>query len=80
MPGKFRLAKGRNRISSKEYRKVVGASVFGTFIEWYDFLIYGTGAALVFNKLFFPPTSLWSGRSPRLRPMGWDSSVGRWAL
>jgi MFS transporter, MHS family, shikimate and dehydroshikimate transport protein len=38
----------------KEYRKVVAASVFGTIIEWYDFLIYGTAAALVFNKLFFP--------------------------
>jgi MHS family shikimate/dehydroshikimate transporter-like MFS transporter len=40
--------------SSGEYRKVVVASVFGTIIEWYDFLIYGTAAALVFNKLFFP--------------------------
>ena len=40
--------------TSREYRKVVAASVFGTIIEWYDFLIYGTAAALVFNKLFFP--------------------------
>nr|AWL99670.1 MFS transporter [Bradyrhizobium amphicarpaeae] len=34
--------------------KVAWASVLGTAIEWYDFLIYGTAAALVFNKLFFP--------------------------
>lgn len=35
-------------------RSVVMASSIGTIIEWYDFLIYGMAAALVFNKLFFP--------------------------
>ncbi len=35
-------------------RRVVIASFIGTTIEWYDFFLYGTAAALVFNKLFFP--------------------------
>ena len=35
-------------------RKVVVASFIGTTIEWYDYFIYGTAAALVFPALFFP--------------------------
>ena len=35
-------------------RKVVVASFIGTTIEWYDFFIYTTAAALVFPELFFP--------------------------
>lgn len=35
-------------------RPVILASFIGTAIEWYDFFLYGTAAALVFNKLFFP--------------------------
>ena len=34
--------------------KVALASMIGTSIEWYDYFLYGTAAALVFNKLFFP--------------------------
>jgi len=34
--------------------RVVAASFIGTTIEWYDFFLYGTAAALVFNRLFFP--------------------------
>ena len=35
-------------------RRVIVASLMGTSLEWYNFFIYGTAAALVFNKLFFP--------------------------
>ncbi len=35
-------------------RSTAIASLIGTFIEWYDFFIYGIAAALVFNALFFP--------------------------
>ncbi|MFI7615004.1 MFS transporter [Nonomuraea terrae] len=35
-------------------RRVVSASTIGTALEWYDFMLYGTAAALVFNKVFFP--------------------------
>ena len=37
-----------------EIKRIVASSVVGTAVEWYDFLIYGTASALVFNKLFFP--------------------------
>src|SRR5688572_14379684 len=39
---------------SNSLRKVIAASFVGTTIEWYDFFLYGTAAALVFNELFFP--------------------------
>ena len=35
-------------------RQVIVASLIGTTIEWYDFFLYGTAAALVFGKVFFP--------------------------
>jgi metabolite-proton symporter len=40
--------------SARPLRKVVWASLVGTTIEWYDFFLYGTAAALVFNRQFFP--------------------------
>jgi len=40
--------------NTTEIKRVVVSSVIGTAVEWYDFLVYGTATALVFNKLFFP--------------------------
>ena len=42
-------------------RRAVVASTVGTTIEWYDFFLYGTAAALVFPKLFFPGSSPFAG-------------------
>jgi metabolite-proton symporter len=36
------------------FGRVVGASIIGTTVEWYDFFLYGSAAALVFGPLFFP--------------------------
>ncbi|KVD87294.1 MFS transporter [Burkholderia sp. ABCPW 14] len=41
--------------TNPSFRKIVVASVTGNAMEWYDFFVYGTAAALVFGKLFFPP-------------------------
>jgi metabolite-proton symporter len=41
--------------SEKSMRRVALTSLGGTSIEWYDFFIYGTAAALIFPTLFFPP-------------------------
>src|SRR5216117_2437681 len=43
-------------------RLVALASLIGTTIEWYDFYLYGTAAALVLNKLFFPNFDAFNGR------------------
>lgn len=42
-------------------RKAAFASAVGNTIELYDFLIYGTAAAVVFNHLFFPAGDPWVG-------------------
>ncbi len=52
---------GEDRGQISAIRKVAGASLIGTTIEWYDFFIYGTAAALVFPALFFPEFSETAG-------------------
>jgi metabolite-proton symporter len=42
-------------------RRATLASVVGTTIEWYDFFLYGTAAALVFPQLFFPGQNAFAG-------------------
>jgi metabolite-proton symporter len=50
------LASGRQETSGEasQHRKVAAASLIGSAVEWYDYFIYGTYAALIFPKLFFP--------------------------
>jgi metabolite-proton symporter len=45
---------GEDRGQTSSIRPVIVSSFIGTTIEWYDFFLYGTAAALVFNQLFFP--------------------------
>ena len=47
--------------SPSALRRVIVGSLIGTTIEWYDFFLYGTAAALVFNKLFFPKSDPLTG-------------------
>ena len=47
--------------SLRSTRKVAFASLVGTTIEWYDFFIFGTAAALVFNEVFFPSVDPFTG-------------------
>src|ERR1700730_11151405 len=42
--------------------EAVVASTIGTTIEWYDFFLYGTAAALVFPALFFPEADPFTGQ------------------
>src|SRR6201994_5167048 len=54
-------AAGDEQARNKQVRLAAVASVVGTSIEWYDFFLYGTAAAIVFPAVFFPASSSYSG-------------------
>jgi MFS family permease len=81
---------------SAEHRRQVRlaalASTVGTTIEWYDFFLYNTAAALIFPALFFPESTAYAGRLESFatyavgfaaRPVGaalfghWGDRIGR---
>jgi len=56
--------------ASPPMRRIAIASMTGTVIEFYDFFIYGTAAALVFNKVFFPSLGAAAGTALALATFG----------
>ncbi|RFC70648.1 MFS transporter [Streptomyces sp. AcE210] len=52
---------GQTAVTRSHRNRAVVASTVGTAIEWYDFFLYGTAAALVFPHLFFPGQSDYTG-------------------
>ena len=52
---------GDVEVTRRQLVRAVVASTVGTGIEWYDFFLYGTAAALVFPKVFFPKLDPVSG-------------------
>jgi MFS family permease len=49
------------QVTQQQLRRAVIASTIGTSIEWYDFFLYGSAAALVLNQQFFPQVDPASG-------------------
>lgn len=45
---------GQDGAPVSSIRQVSVASLVGTALEWYDYFLFGTAAALIFNGLFFP--------------------------
>ena len=52
---------GEGGVRRSQVRRALVAGTVGTSIEWYDFFLYGTAAALVFPGLFFPGASAYAG-------------------
>src|SRR5258707_3306591 len=52
---------GADAVRRRQVTLAAVSSVIGTSIEWYDFFLYGTAAAIVFPSVFFPESSSYSG-------------------
>ena len=68
------LDPGSQRI---QVRRAALASAIGTTIEWYDFFLYNTAAALVFPHLFFPASSAYAGAMQSFATYAVGSPRGR---
>ena len=56
------MASAHNAVTApRNLRRVVAASLVGTTIEWYDYFLYGSAAALVFGRVFFPDSDPLTG-------------------
>jgi MFS family permease len=44
-------------LDDRSIRKIAGLSLLGASVEWFDFFLFGTAAALVFPALFFPASA-----------------------
>ncbi|WP_016905614.1 MFS transporter [Streptomyces xiaopingdaonensis] len=51
------MRNGSGHAAAPSTSRLASAQIIGTTIEWYDFFIYGTASALVFNRVFFPELS-----------------------
>ncbi len=67
-------------LSLSRARRAALGSFAGAVVDWYDFLLYGITAALVFNREFFPQVSPAMERSPHLLPLASDSFSVRSAV
>src|ERR687883_988480 len=56
-----RAADAGDEVPRRQLVRAVVASTVGTSIEWYDFFLSGSAAALVFNRQFFPNTDPLTG-------------------
>ena len=69
-----------NRVARHNLRTAAWGGLIGTALEQYDFVIYGTATAIVFNRIFFPNVEPAVGVIAGFATSTpWASWPGRWA-